>query len=90
MARADPRMPNNNNRNRIDRTLLLLGDGLRIFAEREFEVHYGSAWAAEAQRTLDPRGQREDGDTNWDVAALFTLIERHWEPVFSASSPFRK
>jgi hypothetical protein len=59
------------NRERVDKALDLLKEGLRPFVEREFKAKYGSAWGHEVRDVLnDTRLGTGKGDTLQDAAVL--------------------
>ncbi len=71
------------NRERIQRTLDLLREGLAPFVERELKARYGNDWPAkldDARRYPLPRAL--DGGVDWDSQALFKTMIDNWQSVF--------
>lgn len=68
------------NRDRIQRVLELLRDGLRPYVDQEFEACYGDNWRAEAAAVLHA-GQ--GGVSEPDFTALTGMMLGAWDPVFS-------
>ena len=72
------------NRDRVNRSLELLRDGLAPFVEREFATAYGSTDSLTRARSFfrDERLSTEGPMTEWDVAALLSLMVFSWNEVF--------
>jgi len=71
------------NRERIDRALQILRDGLAPFVEREMEAHVGGSWRKwidEGFNRLLPR--RPDGGMDWEIQPLLQTMIRNWKDVF--------
>lgn len=72
------------NRDRVERALALLRDGLAPYVAREFENAYPNRGDAEASRILgDDRNLGKKGPLEWDTAALLKVISGAWNGVFS-------
>ena len=71
------------NQDRVGKAMELLRTGLGPFVEREFKSQH-QAQAAEAARRYfnDDRTVGKKPITNWDVAALLTLMWAAWNEVF--------
>jgi len=71
------------NRDRVERALHLLREGLAPYVEREMRHLFGPRVEAEIARLLG-REQHEAGKPmgELDVAALLKVMDRCWEPVF--------
>ena len=72
------------NRDRIDRALELLREGLAPFVEREFNSFYGEKDAATRARSFfrDNRLSTDGPISNWEVLVLLNLMIYSWQDVF--------
>lgn len=71
------------NRERIDRGLHVLRDGLAPFVEREMDAHVGASWRKwidEGFNRLLPR--RPDGGIDWEIQPLLQSMIHNWKEVF--------
>jgi hypothetical protein len=71
------------NRDRIERMLGELRDGLTKFVERELKARLGERWLQELEgRRERPYPRRPDGGVAWDTQALLKAIVENWQSVF--------
>jgi predicted AAA+ superfamily ATPase len=71
------------NRERIQKGLELLKDGLRPFVERELKAKYADKWALTVNETLQQplKGNAKTG-LDWDNHALLRIVWDLWNAVF--------
>jgi uncharacterized protein len=71
------------NRDRIQRGLELLKEGLTTYAEKRFQTFYGKDWLNQVQPLLrDDLGVDDKGTVQWDTYALLKVMNQTWQDVF--------
>ncbi len=71
------------NRDRIQRGLELLKEGLTPYAEQRFQTFYGKDWLTHIQTMLrDDLGIDDKGTVQWDTYALLKVMNQTWQDVF--------
>jgi len=71
------------NRDRVNKTLDILSDGLKIFVAREMKAVHGERWRYAASDALRDHHFTEDGtDLVLDTQALFLIMWDQWNTVF--------
>lgn len=74
------------NRDRIQRGLELLKEGMIPYAEKRLQTYYGKDWLGQVQTLLrDPLGVDDEGKVQWDTYALLKAINQTWQNVFSGT-----
>src|SRR3954454_25248153 len=70
------------NRDRIERMLGELRDGLTKFVERELKARLGEKWLQDLEgRRGRPYPKRPDGGVAWDTQAPVKAIDDNWQTV---------
>lgn len=71
------------NRDRIERMLGELREGLTKFVERELKARKGEGWQEELEgRRERPYPRQPDGRVAWDSQALLKVLIDNWQSVF--------
>lgn len=73
------------NRERVDKALDLVKDGLLPFVERELKAQHAQAWFAKVQAAVGPSQAslfRDESAPPWDAASLLTVMWNQWNTVF--------
>src|SRR5260370_16943795 len=71
------------NRDRVNKTLDILSDGLKVFVAREMKAVHGERWRYAASDALRDHHFSEDGtDLVLDTQALLLIIWDQWKTVF--------
>jgi len=72
------------NRDRVDKALDLLRDGLRPFIERELHAHDPRGWREDVERMIS-KSRLGDGSERPqdDVAVVLRVMQKRWDPVFN-------
>ena len=71
------------NRDRVNRALELLYEGLHPYVVREMKAVYKTNWISAAQHALNTTLEiRPDGEPHLDTASLLRLIFDDWHNVF--------
>jgi uncharacterized protein len=74
------------NRDRIQRGLEILKEGIIPYAEKRFQTYYGKDWLQQIQSLLrDPLGVDDEGKVQWDTYALLKIINQTWQEVFKGT-----
>jgi hypothetical protein len=70
------------NRDRIERMLSELREGLTKFVERELMARRGEGWLEELEGRRDrPYPRQPDGRVAWDSQALLKVMVDNWQSV---------
>jgi hypothetical protein len=72
------------NRDRIERTMTALKEGLEPFVTRELAKAYGPKWWDHIRPTLKEAGVKLTGPKDLDVQGWMNLMANHWEHAFKA------
>jgi uncharacterized protein len=74
------------NRDRIQRGLELLKEGIIPYAEKRFQTYYGKDWLQQVQAlSRDPLGVDDEGNVQWDTYALLKAMNQTWQNIFSGT-----
>ncbi len=71
-------------RDRIDRSLSLLRDGLNPYVAQQMALVYRNAWLQHAKQSLRDGGFTIDGtgQPRFDITALSAIVLGNWDDVF--------
>ncbi len=69
------------NRQRVEKALDFMRDGLTPFVKREMESCYGDKWLQEAAKSVSRESDWTD-DLHLDVHALLLIMWEHWNEAF--------
>jgi predicted AAA+ superfamily ATPase len=89
-------MPTTTNRERIQRGLDLVRDGLGPYLCQTLKAQYKESWWAQGvyyalphdkSKSLPKQGDEQDFEESLDLASMMTIMERNWSEVFQARLP---